>query len=243
MEKMTKKEKKEAKRFEYQEKLKKQKQMDMIKRFGIWGGAGLILALSVWGLFALSTSTTSNSSDSQNAPAISADDITIGSPSAKVTLTEYSDFQCPACAAYHPIVNQLMNEFTGKMLFAYRFFPLTQVHKNGQISAQAGWAAQQQGKFEDMYNMLFDTQNDWSNVDNAEEIFIGYAGKLGLDTNKFKIDMNSDEAKKAVNDDYAEGVGIGINSTPTFYLNGKKILNPRTFDDFKGLIQNEIDKK
>ena len=153
MEKMTKRERKEQKKAEYQEVLKKQKMNDMLKKFGIWGGAAAILIASVWGLFVLST-TTPSATTGVEAPAISNNDITIGSSSAQVSLVEYSDFQCPACAAYHPIVNQLLAEFEGKLKLAYRFFPLSQTHKNAMISAQAGYAAFKQNKFEDMYNML-----------------------------------------------------------------------------------------
>ncbi len=239
---MTKRERKEQKKAEYQEVLKKQKMNDMLKKFGIWGGAAAILIASVWGLFVLST-TTPSATTGVEAPAISNNDITIGSSSAQVSLVEYSDFQCPACAAYHPIVNQLLAEFEGKLKLAYRFFPLSQTHKNAMISAQAGYAAFKQNKFEDMYNMLFDTQNDWANENNAKDKFIEYATQIELDIEKFKADMESDEAKKAIQDDLSEGTKAGVNSTPTFFLNNKKIVTPRTYEDFKKLIQDEIDKK
>lgn len=244
MAKLTKKELKEQRRLENQKKQVSQKRNEMLKKFGIWGGAIAILATSVWGLILLSNSTPSSSSDqAATAPAISSDDIIIGTPSAKVSLVEYSDFQCPACAAYHPIVNQLLIELEGDVTFAYRFFPLSQTHKNAMISSQAGYAAHLQDKFEDMYNLLFENQNDWANENNPEEIFTGYAKTIGLDIEKFKMDMNSDEAKNAVQEDYQEGVSIGVNSTPTFFLNNKKITNPGTYDDFKKLIQDEINKK
>lgn len=240
MAKLTKKERKEQKKNEYQERLAKQKQTEMIKRYGIWAGAALILALSVWGLFALSSSTPNSTADKITAPPITEDDVTIGSSSAKVTLTEYADFQCPACAAYHPIVNQLLTELDGKVYYAYRFFPLTQIHKNGMISSQAAYAAHLQGKFKEMYDMLFSTQNDWAEANNAKDIFVEYADKLGLDVEKFKSDMESSETKDRIAKDMGEGNSIGVNSTPTFFLNNTKITTPGTYDAFKKLIENEL---
>ncbi len=243
MAKLTKKERKEQKKVEYQEVLKKQKMNDMLKKAAIWGGAALILIASVWGLVAFSNSTPNTSPDVITAPPISKDDITIGSPSAKVSLVEYSDFQCPACAAYYPLVNQILAEFTGKVTFAYRFFPLTQTHKNALVSAQAGYAANKQNKFREMSDMLFSTQNDWAEKDNPQDIFIEYAKKIGLDVDKFKKDMNSDEAKNKIQKDTSQGTDIGVNSTPTFFLNNQKIVSPGTYDNFKKLIEDEISKK
>jgi len=242
MAKMTKRELKEQRRLENQEKLKNQKRNEMIRKIAIWAGAAIILGASVWVLIVLSNSTP-NKENKITTPPISKDDITIGTESARVTLVEYSDFQCPACAAYHPIVSQLISEFEGKLLFAYRFFPLSQTHKNAMISAQAAMAAHKQGKFREMHDMLFVNQNSWANENNAEEIFIGYAREIGLDIEKFKTDLNSDGTKKFIQDQYSQGVSIGVNSTPTFFVNGQKILTPGTYADFKKLIENEINKK
>lgn len=242
MEKMTKKEKKEARKQEWQEKLKKQDQNKKLKKFGIWAGVLAVLILSVYGLFKLVNSPQTEDTASGKVPPVTKEDIAVGSPSAKVTLVEYSDFQCPACAAYHPLVKQLISEFEGKMLFAYRFFPI-QSHQNAMISAQAAYAAGLANKFWEMHDMLFQTQNNWANSGNASETFTDYAKKLKLDINKFKKDLESGETKNFINNQYSQGLAIGVNSTPTFFINGTKIQNPRTYDDFKKLIQDEINKK
>lgn len=243
MAKLTKRERKEQKKLEYQEILAKQKRNQKLSKFGIWAGVAAVLALSVWGLVALSNTTQNGETQEITAPEVSQSDITIGSSSAKVSLTEYADFQCPSCAAYHPLVNQLLSEFDGKIIFAYRFFPLSQIHKNAIISAQAGYAAHKQEKFKEMYDMLFDHQNDWANLDNPEETFIQYAREIGLNAEVFKKDLSSNEAKNIVQKSYQEGVSIGINSTPTFFLNNKKIPSPGTYDNFKKLIEDELAKK
>lgn len=242
-EKLTKREKKEQKRVEYQEIIARQKRNETFKKFGIWGGAALLLILSVWGLIAVANSTPNKSNGEITAPPVTTEDITIGSDSAKVKLTEYADFQCPACAAYHPVVTQILTEYDGKVQLAYRFFPLRQIHQNADISARAAYAAHKQGKFREMHNLLFENQSSWANEQDPRKIFEGYAKEIGLDVEKFKTDMDSDEAKDRVADSFSQGNNIGVNSTPTFFLNNKKIELPGTYDNFKKLIENELSKE
>ena len=243
MEKLTKKEKKEARKQEWQEKLKKQEQNRKLKKFGIWAGVAVVLIAAVYGLIQVANSPQVSSTSSGKLPQITNSDPAIGTPSAKVTLVEYADFQCPACAAYHPMVKQILTEFNGKIYFVYRYFPLTQTHQNAMISAQSAYSANLQGKFWEMHDMLFQTQNSWANSTKARETFIDYANKLNLNADKFTKDIGSGEAKNFINDSYSKGLAIGVNSTPTFFINGTKIQNPRTYDDFKKLIQDEINKK
>lgn len=152
---------------------------------------------------------------------------------AKVTLIEYSDFQCPACGAYYSMVKKLSQEFKN-VSFVYRNFPLSQ-HANAWPAAQAAGAAGKQGKFWEMHNMLFDNQNAWSGSTSPEEIFNAYAKTLGLDMNKFKDDSNSAEIKAKIESDYQSGANQ-IDGTPTFFLNDKKIQNPQNYDDFRNII-------
>ncbi len=243
MEKLTKKEKKELKKQEWQEKLKKQNRQKAFKKIAIWAGAAVILIITVYGLINLANSPQVTKTSSEKPPLVTSDDPVAGSPSAKVTLMEYADFQCPACAAFHPMVKQLLAEYKDKIYFVYRYFPLINIHKNAMISAQAAYAAGQQNKFWEMHDMLFETQNSWADSQNPEATFADYAEKLNLDINKFNSDIESDKAKSFVQDTYSNGLAIGINSTPTFYINGTRIENPRTYDDFKSLIENEINKK
>lgn len=152
----------------------------------------------------------------------------------KVTLIEYSDFQCPACGAYYPMVKQLGQEFKNISII-YRHFPLPQ-HANARVAAQAAEAAGQQGKFWEMHNLLFDNQTTWSGSTSAEQIFTAYAQTLGLDMEKFKTDFNSAETKTKIEADYQSGAKE-IDGTPTFFLNDKKIQNPQNYDDFRSIIQ------
>jgi len=242
MEKLTKKEKKELKKLEWEEELKKEKRNKRLKQIGLWVGVAVILIGAVYGLFLIANSPKSTSTSSGKLPQVVSEDPVTGNPNAKATLVEYSDFQCPACAAYHPLIKQLLSEYNGKIYFVYRYFPLA-THQNAMISSLAAYAAGLQNKFWEMHDMLFQTQNSWASSSKARETFIDYAKKLDLDIDKFKTDLDSDKGKSFINDTYGKGLAIGVNSTPTFFLNGVKIQNPRTYDDFKKLIQDEINKK
>lgn len=241
--KLTKKERKELRKIEWQEKAKKEERKAQIKKYSIWIGAVVIIGLVIIGLVMLVNSPTPSLSQKSNVAPVSTRDITNGESKAKVTLIEYSDFQCPACAAYHPLVKQLLQEYKGKIYFVYRIFPLTNIHQNAVVSAQAAYASYKQGKFFEMTDTLFTNQKDWESVQDPTNVFIDYAKLLKLDTDKFKTDMKSDEAKKYVADSEQQALSEGINSTPTFILNGNKITNPQNYEAFKKLIDNELNKR
>lgn len=229
----------------WQDNIKKQERTDMFKKIAMWAG---IIAVSIAGLAGLVVLADRSSGSSQQAPVESANfpkinenDIVLGDPSAKVTFTEYADFQCPACASYNPVTNRLLEEYKGKAKLVYRFFPLKSIHKNALISAQAAYAAWKLGKFSEMKDMLYDNQKDWEALSDPREIFEGYASTIGLDVEKFRGVMNSDEAKKAVEAGEKEAIGLGLNSTPSFFIENKKI-QPSGYDDFKKLIDEELNK-
>jgi len=243
MEKLTKKEKRELKKQEWQQKAEQVKRNALYKKVGIIVAVVLVVLISIAGLVKLAGSSDSSSSSGINVPPVSKSDITEGNPKSKVTLIEYADFQCPACAAYHPIVNQLLADFNGKIFYVYRMFPLSTLHKNAIISAQAGYAAYKQGKFFEMDDYLFNKQTEWADLSDPTTAFTDYAKLLKLDTNKFTTVMNSDEAKNYVADSENQASNTGINATPTFFVNGKQIVNPASYDEFKKIIQDELNKK
>lgn len=146
-----------------------------------------------------------------------------GTPGADIVIVEYSDFQCPACAARLSVVEPVISEFDNHIQFIYRHYPLRSVHPNAQLAAQAAEAAGIQGEFWEMHDMLFARQDDWSNLSRsqAEETFTMYASSLGLDDEQFANDLTSKAVENAVNDDYKAGVAAGVNSTPSFFLNGE----------------------
>ncbi len=215
----------------------------VIKRIAIWGGSAALLVLAVWGVVKLAGSAAALPDASGIlTDQISSSDWVIGNPSSSTVLVEYADFQCPACAAYHPVLKQLMNEESSSIVFVYRYFPLTQ-HLNGKPAAYAAEAAGRQGKFWQMHDMLFEYQSVWENASDPFTIFEGYAESLKLDTTKFRNDYALDDVHTRVDRDYASGLNERINQTPTFYLNGKQIANPASFEDFKTTIKNAIPKQ
>ena len=168
--------------------------------------------------------------------AVSDNDWFKGAKDAQVVLVEYSDFQCPACKAYYPFLKKLNADFEGKIKFIYRHFPLPQ-HKNAKIAALVTEAAGKQGKFWEMHDLIFENQDKWSGENNAGEIFAQYAHFLGLDTEKLGQDLNSSEIKEKVENDLQSGIQSKVNSTPTFFLNGVKLQNPRSYDEFRKIIE------
>jgi len=165
------------------------------------------------------------------------------SGSASITLVEFSDFQCPACVTYHPIVKEIAQKFSKDLILVYRNFPLTNLHKNAYLAAQAAEAAGKQQKYWEMNNMLFEKQAEWSELPSPVDIFTGYAATLGLDAGRFVNDMNSDEVRSIIDADIADGNALGIPGTPTFFVNGQKIENPPSAADFEAVIQDAISVK
>ncbi len=163
-----------------------------------------------------------------------------GNTEATIKLVEYSDLQCPACGMYYPIIKQLLEEFGDSISFEYRHFPLRSIHDNAEPAALATEAAGLQGKFWEMHDILFENQKEWSNV-NGNNIFIDYAKKIEIDPVKFESDMTfNNEIKDKVKNDYQSGLKLNVNSTPSFFLNGVKMQNPRSYEEFRSIIQQFI---
>lgn len=165
---------------------------------------------------------------------------TYGNTDSEVVLIEYGDFECPACAQYFPLVSQIKEKYKDDITFQFRHFPLVQIHRNAMASHRAAEAAAMQGKFWEMHDLLYQQQDAWKNESNPARTFEGYAQSIGLDVEKFKTDVASAAANDAINADIKEGQNAGANSTPTFVLNGKKIDNPTTLEEFEKLIEDAL---
>ncbi len=166
-----------------------------------------------------------------------------GNSSAKVTLVEFGDYQCPACKAAYPAVKRITDSYTPNpdFNFVFRNFPLPQ-HQNAQISAEAAEAAGAQGKFWEMHDALYENQAQWSDSTKPLDLFLGYAQKIGLDINKFKQEVESNKYADLISGDLQDGQDLGINSTPTFYLNGQQLTGLSSFEDIKTRVQSEFTK-
>lgn len=168
-------------------------------------------------------------------------DHVLGSRQAKIVLLEYSDFQCPACKAIWPQVEQLHQDFGDSLLIVYRHYPLPQ-HKNSQSASEASEAAGKQGKFFEMAKTLLDNQTEWADSTDPKPLLIQYAQGLGLNLDKFIVDMASDETYLTIQNNLAGGNNAQVGYTPSFFLNGKLINNPTTYDAFHALISDAIPK-
>lgn len=168
---------------------------------------------------------------------ISSDSYKDVAPNEKVVLVEFGDLQCPACGAYHPLVKQAREEFKDSLTYVFRNFPLN-IHKNALQAAHALEASGMQNKYWEMQNKLYETQGSWSNLDDPTQTFLDYASEFKLDETQFIADMNSPEVKKKVEKDIADGTLLGVDSTPTFYLNGVKTKLFNNYAEFKKGIEN-----
>lgn len=166
--------------------------------------------------------TATNAKPIQNVEALVRKDSHVEGPAnAKVTFVEFADFECPGCGVASPIVKQLRGEYKGKIRYVFRQFPL-QMHKHSKLAAQAAEAAGAQGKFFEMEDKLFSGQKDWTNNDKALEIYTRYAKEIGLDTEKFKKEVEAGTYMKKIEADMKDGYAVGIDYTPTFFINGIK---------------------
>lgn len=160
---------------------------------------------------------------------------------ADVKIVKYSDYQCPACKYFVSIEEQLEEEFGDDISIVTKHFPLN-MHEYAQVAARAVEAAREQGKYQEMHDMIFEEQEQWARG-NAEAMFIGYAKSLDLDVEKFQEDMNSADMQRIVMADKREGLNLGVNSTPTYFINGTKLeQNPRTYEAFKSIVEGVLNK-
>lgn len=236
--------KKERKELRWQEKVRgemEHQRAKTIKKWVKWIAIILIITGSISVIF-WDRSSESPAPTSEILSIVS-DDWAKGNKNAPVTVVEYLDFECEACGAYYPVVKRLSEEYENEVKFVVRYFPLPG-HKNSMTSALAVEAAGRQGKYWEMHNIVFENQRDWGEKPEADpKIFENYAKEIGLDMDQYGKDIASQELKDRIERDRSAGKKLGITGTPTFFLNGEKINNPRGYEDFKALIQAAISEE
>lgn len=171
-----------------------------------------------------------------------ADDHISGNPAGAVALIEYVDFQCPVCQFFHPIVEQLEQNFPDDLVVVTRHLPLTSVHPNAFAAAVAAEAAGRQGEFDAFGDLLFNNQDDWENASNPQSFFEIYATQLALDVTQFRSDQADPAVAARITRDADAAASIGATGTPTFFLNGQQITNPGSQAAFDAVIQAEVDQ-
>ncbi len=160
-----------------------------------------------------------------------------GPKNAAVTITMFSDFQCPFCGQAQPIVEQVLAAYPNDVNFVMKQFPLRQIHPNADAAARAAIAASRQGKFWEMHDELYKNQRNLT-----PETINGIAEKIGLDMKKFAADQTSDDVKKQIDEELALGQKSDVRGTPSFFVNGK-LAQSRTVDGFKTQIDAELKAK
>lgn len=167
-----------------------------------------------------------------------------GNDSAKVTIVEFSDFECPFCANFHKDAwPQIVKEYidTGKVKFYYRHFPL-QFHPQAVPLAHVSECANDQGKFWEMHEKIF-TENTAGTLTGATDAtYKAWAGDLGLNTNTFNSCYDQKTHQKEIDEDTAAGSEVGVSGTPTFYINGVQLVGAQPFAAFKTAIDAELAK-
>ncbi|WP_448223569.1 DsbA family protein [Gordonia iterans] len=157
----------------------------------------------------------------------------------EATFVEFLDFECEGCLAAFPAVEELRTKYGDRVTFVVRHMPL---HNNSMNAALASEAAANQGKFEPMYKRLFETVGEWGHKeDSQEEYFAGLARDLGLDMNRYSADVKDPATRARVDQSTKDGTALGVQGTPTFFLNGER-LNPRTAQDLQAAFDNALDE-
>lgn len=212
----------------------------------IIGAVLLVVLIGGWWFYnnSKNTPTTSNANKTTiavgipaNAPPGASPAWSLGSPSAVVTVEEFADFQCPTCATMHPKVKELRVLYGDRVRITFRQFPLQQ---NSYEAACATEAAGLQGKFWDMQNIIFTNQRAWSGSTNPRQVFTEYAKTIGLDVERFSNDISGLQVKNRVDSDLQRGRAIGVNSTPSFFVNNKPL--GRELDSLRQVVEAELQK-
>ena len=170
--------------------------------------------------------------------ALTATDPTVGSASAPVTIVEFSDFQCPFCLRVEPTIKQVRQAYGDKVRVVWKDFPLTQIHAQAFKSAEAAHCAGEQGKFWEYHDRLFANQQALQPDDLKK-----YAADLSLDTAKFNACLDESKFGDRVREGVAQGSRLGVNSTPTIYINGRLLSGAQPFEVFTAVIDEELAKK
>lgn len=211
------------------------------KRRVLWINLALVAAFAavVLGAFVLlrPASPSAEPGGSANPPAMRADSHVLGEPgTGGVTVVEFLDFECEACGAFHPVVEDLRKQYAGEVTFVTRYFPLPG-HRNGENAAVAAEAAARQGAYEAMYRKLFETQAEWGErSDSQAPRFREFAAELGLDLAAYDEAVADPAVLDRVRSDVTDGVALGVQSTPTFFVNDRPVAM-QAYEDLEAAIE------
>ena len=162
----------------------------------------------------------------------------LGPASARVVVIEFGDFECPSCVYEEPIVSQMLSDYAGQIRFVFKEFPLTDSHPHAEMAAEAALAANAQGKFWPFHDVLFANPSALGRPD-----LDGYASMLRLDMATFDRALDQGSFKNAVAADLAQGESVGVNGTPTLFVNGLEVYGTPSYATLKRVIDKQLATK
>jgi protein-disulfide isomerase len=168
-------------------------------------------------------------------PPVSERDHIQGNPNAKVELVEFGDYQCPHCGRAYPIIKQVQEALGDQLKFVFRNFPLAEIHPQARIAAVATEAANRQGKYWEMHDIVFENQQQLRLPQ-----LLGYARTLGLNMEQFETDIGDDALTDIIDEDFESGVRSGVNGTPTFFIDGHKYTGSWEAEPLISFIREKI---
>ncbi|BAH55787.1 hypothetical protein ROP_pROB01-02880 (plasmid) [Rhodococcus opacus B4] len=158
------------------------------------------------------------------------------SPDRKVVLVEFLDFECESCLAMYPTMERIRAEYSGRITVGVRYFPIPS-HTNSNLAARVVEAASRQGKFEAMYQRMYETQTQWGESGRSQEpLFRSFAQDLGLDMGRFDSDLGNPALAERVDQDFNEGIELGVQGTPTLFLGGTALPPMPSYEDLRARI-------
>lgn len=170
--------------------------------------------------------------------AVSDTDPSLGDARAPVTLVEFSDFQCPYCLRVSPTLKQIHAKYGDKVRIVWKDFPLTQIHPQAFKASEAGHCAAEQGKFWEFHDLVFANQQAMEPDDLKK-----YAAAVGVEAGRFNACLDLSKHAEVVRNGVAEGTRLGINSTPTVFINGRRVAGAQPYEVFAGIIDEELSRK
>lgn len=212
----------------------------MTQDIKILGGVGIVTLILIVGAAILMGGSPSQSQKVDQSLLIRSDSNKISTSSAKLNLVEFGDYQCPACKAAYPVVKQLLSDEKGKINFVFRNYPFL-----GQESTWAGEAAEcaaEQGKFWEYHDYLYSHQGAENSGTFSKNKLEEIANTLALNSTQFSLCLETDKYSQKVSQDLSDGRALGVNSTPTFFLDGEKIVGISSYADFKSKIDSKLKK-
>jgi protein-disulfide isomerase len=170
--------------------------------------------------------------------AINASNPTVGSATAPVTFVEFSDYQCPFCGRVEPTIRRLRATYGDKIRFVWKDFPLTQIHPMAFKAGEAAHCAGDQGKYWELHDVLFSNQQELQPADLKR-----HAASLGLNADAFNQCLDSSKYSERVRDGVSEGSDLGVNSTPTIFINGRRLAGAQPYEVFAAIVDEELARK